>query len=183
MNDIKPIIFLFPIIALVLVTSLYFYFLKKAIDKVAFKKMMLVILVLGFILNFVWELVQMPLYKDAPYTTSHIAFCALASVADALMVLLIYLVLALIFKNPFWVQNIQWQRVVIVIVIGGVGAILSEMRHLSISSWAYDDSMPIIPMVNVGLSPLLQFALLPIVIYLLSNTKTKHLKKIEMLCF
>ena len=176
MNDIKPIIFLFPIIALVLVTSLYFYLLKKAIDKVAFKKMMLVILVLGFLLNLVWELVQMPLYKDAPYTTSHIAFCALASVADALMVLLIYLVLALIFKNPFWVQNIQWQRVVIVIVIGGVGAILSEMRHLSISSWAYDDSMPIIPMVNVGLSPLLQFALLPIVIYLLSfETNTQKI--------
>ena len=75
-------------------------------------------------------------------------------------------------------QNIQWQRVVIVIVIGGVGAILSEMRHLSIGSWAYDDSMPIIPMVNVGLSPLLQFALLPIVIYLLSNTKTKAPQKI-----
>ena len=140
--------------------------------------MMLAILVLGFILNFVWELVQMPLYKDAPYTTSHIAFCALASVADALMVLLIYLVLALVFKTPFWVQNINWQRVVIVIVVGGVGAILSEMRHLSLGSWVYDDSMPIIPIVNAGLSPVLQFALLPIVIYLLSNTKTKAPQKI-----
>ena len=175
MNDIKPIIFLFPVIALVFVTSLYFYLLKKAIDKVAFKRMMLAMLVLGFFLNLIWELVQIPLYKDGHYSISHIAFCALASVADALMVLLIYLVLALVFKTPFLVQNIKWQRVVIVIVVGGVGAILSEKRHLSLGSWAYDNSMPIIPMVNAGLSPVLQFALLPIVIYLLSNRKRKSL--------
>lgn len=169
MNDIKPVIFLFPVIALVLVASLYIFLLKKAIDKVAFKKMILVILILGFIVNLVWELVQMPLYKDADYTISHMAFCALASVADALMVLLIYLVLALIFKKSFWVQNARWQSFIIVIIVGAIGAILSEMRHLSLGNWAYSDAMPIIPIVNVGLIPVLQFMVLPSVVYITTN--------------
>ncbi len=39
----------------------------------------------------------------------HIAFCALASVADVLMVLLLYFGLALLYKNPFWVQDFKWQ--------------------------------------------------------------------------
>ena len=35
-------------------------------------------------------------------------------------------------------------------------------------NWAYTDSMPIIPIVNVGISPILQFMILPLLIYLLS---------------
>lgn len=56
------------------------------------------------------------------------------------------------------------------VLIGGAGAVLSEMRHLSLGSWAYDDSMPIIPLVNVGISPVLQFMLLPLLSYKLSYT-------------
>ena len=55
-----------------------------------------------------------------------------------------------------------------VMLIGAAGAVLSEKRHLIIGSWAYDQSMPIVPFVKVGISPLLQFFLLPVVIYFLS---------------
>ena len=119
-------------------------------------------------MNLIWELVQMPLYKDALYDVRHIAFCALASVADALMVLLLYLAVALIFRNPLWIQHLKWQQIGIVILIGGIGAVLAEMRHLSLGSWAYADSMPIIPIVSVGISPFLQFMVLPLLIYFLS---------------
>ncbi len=110
----------------------------------------------------------MPLYKDALYDVQHIAFCALASIADALMVLLLYLAVALIFRNPLWIRYLKWQQIGIVILIGGIGAVLAEMRHLSLGSWAYADSMPIIPIVSVGISPFLQFMVLPLLIYFLS---------------
>ena len=119
-------------------------------------------------MNLIWELVQMPLYKDALYDVQHIAFCALASIADALMVLLLYLAVALIFRNPLWIRYLKWQQIGIVILIGGIGAVLAEMRHLSLGSWAYADSMPIIPIVSVGISPFLQFMVLPLLIYFLS---------------
>ncbi len=174
MNDIKPIIFLVPVIVLILIIVLYFYVVKTT-DRKVFNEFFITVIIFAFFLNLAWELIQIPLYKNSAYNTNHIAFCALASLADVLMVLLLYLGLALIFKNPFWIKHLKPYQFALVVIIGGVGAVLSEMRHLSLGSWAYDNSMPLIPVVNVGISPLLQFMILPILIYFLSF---KCLKKV-----
>ena len=168
MDTLKPIIFLFPIIALILVSLLYVFSLKRVTNKKAFKGFVLTITVLAFLLNFAWELAQMPLYDSSSFTINHVAFCALGSVADALMVLLLYFGLAFIFKNPHWIFPLKRERVVIVVLTGGIGAVLSEIRHLSLGNWAYSDLMPLIPILNVGLSPVLQFMILPVVTYILS---------------
>jgi len=168
MNELQPINFLLPVIALLLVVLLYILLLKKVSDKAVFNRFIFIILLIAFLLNFAWEVLQMPLYKDASFDIQHIAFCGLASVADAIMVLLLYFVFATIYKQPFWIKNINIQRTLISIVIGGVAAILAEMRHLSQGSWAYAPSMPILPFVNAGLSPVLQFMLLPVLSYYLS---------------
>jgi hypothetical protein len=168
MNDIKPIIFLVPVIVSVLITVLYFYLSKKTKDRKTFDRLLFSISIYALMLNFVWELLQMPLYKNSIYDIKHIAFCALASLADVLMVLLLYLGLGLIFKKPIWIQLLKFYRVFILVLIGGTGAVLSEMRHLSLGSWAYDNSMPLIPFFNVGLAPVLQFMILPLLIYFLS---------------
>ena len=168
MDNLKPIIFLFPVIALTLIIVLYIYLLKKATNRKVFNRFVLTITILAFLLNFSWELIQMPLYNIASFTINHMTFCALGSVADAIMVLLIYFGLAVIFKNPLWIHPVQRQRVIIVILIGGIGAALSEMRHLSLGNWAYSDLMPLIPIISVGISPVLQFMVLPILTYILS---------------
>ena len=110
----------------------------------------------------------MPLYNRSSFSIDHVIFCALGSVADAIMVLLLYSGLGFIFRNPLWIEHLKWQRIVMAILIGGTGAILGEIRHLSLASWAYADSMPIIPVVNVGISPVLQFMTLPLLTYLSS---------------
>jgi hypothetical protein len=168
MNDIKPVIFLIPLIVLTIVCILYFILLKKSANKKTYKIFILIMIVFAFLLNLAWELLQIPLYKNPVYDIKHIAFCALASIADVLMVLLLYLSLALIFKDPFWIRHLKLKRVLLLVLIGGAGAVLSEMRHLSLGSWGYDDSMPLIPVVNVGISPVLQFMILPLLIYFLS---------------
>ena len=168
MNDIKPIIFLVPVVVLILISTLYFYLLKKTTDRKAFNKFIFTMIMLALFLNFAWELFQIPLYQNPVYDFKHIAFCALASLADVLMVLLLYFGLALIFKNSFWIEPLKLHRIAIVVLIGGAGAILSEMRHLSLGSWTYNNSMPIIPFVNVGIAPVLQFMILPLLIYFLS---------------
>lgn len=173
MNDIKPIIFLVPLIVLTIVCILYLILLKKATDKKAFQKYILITIVFAFLLNLAWELIQIPLYKNPVYDIDHIAFCTLASLADVLMVLLLYFGLALIFKDPFWIQFLKLHRIVIVVLTGGAGAVLSEMRHLSLGSWGYNDSMPLIPVVNVGMSPVLQFMMLPLLVYFLSFKRLK----------
>ena len=73
MNDLKPIIFLFPVIALVLATVLYVSFFKKATHKKAFNRFFFIMTVLAFLLNFAWELLQMPLYDSTSFTINHVA--------------------------------------------------------------------------------------------------------------
>ena len=104
MEDIQAIIFLLPVIALILTSILYFYFLHTVTDKKAFTVFIFTVAAVAFLLNFTWEVIQIPLYKGSSFTINHIAFCALGTLADVIMVLLLYLGLAFIFRNPFWVK-------------------------------------------------------------------------------
>ena len=173
MNKLNPLIFITPFIALCLVVFLYFILSKKTENKILFKHYVVIIFALAFIFNFVWEVLQMPLYMGGSLNIAHVAFCALASVADAIMVLLIYFCFALIYKNPLWFQNLTLPRILLLMFTGAIGAILAEIRHLSAGNWSYNTSMPILPIVDVGLSPVLQFMLLPPLIYYLSYRMKK----------
>ncbi len=168
MKNLSTAIFIVPVIALILVAIGYFTLLKKTIDKPVFNRFVVLTALVAVVLNYVWELAQMPLYQNTSFDIQHIAFCGLATVADAIMVLLLYFIFAIIYQQPFWIKHINIQRTFMLVVIGGIGAILGEMRHLSLGSWAYGASMPILPFVKVGLSPLLQFMFLPILSYYVS---------------
>ena len=161
----KPILFLFPIIALALICILYARLSKNTADKMAFKRYMLTMLLVSFCMNLIWELAQIPLYKGGKYSMGHIAFCSLGSVADAIMTILLYLILVFVFRDIIWIKNTQWAKGLVIVCMGGFLAGLSEMRHLAIASWVYDAAMPIIPLTKVGLLPVLQFAFLPMLIY------------------
>ena len=124
--------------------------------------------------NLAWEIIQGPLYKGFTYSKSHIVFCGLASLADAVMVILIYFLLAIIYKDPLWINHINLKRILILILIGGIGAILAEMYHLSLGNWSYASSMPILSFVNAGLSPVLQFMFLPVLIFYLSLLRCEN---------
>lgn len=52
---------------------------------------MIRIALLAFVLNLIWELAHGPLYEGYVYDFQHISFCTLASVADMLMALLLYM--------------------------------------------------------------------------------------------
>jgi hypothetical protein len=174
MNSPKISAFLLPVIALLLAVGLYILFRKKTSNRILYRKFILLAAQLAFFLNLAWKLIQGPLYEGYSYNVQHIIFCALGAVADTIMVLLIYFGLALIFKNALWVQNLTISRILLVLLIGGMGAILAEKRHLAEGSWAYAENMPILPIVNVGASPVLQFDVLPVLIYLLSFYFSKN---------
>ncbi|HXI00018.1 MAG TPA: hypothetical protein VNI52_07095 [Sphingobacteriaceae bacterium] len=168
MNNLKPSIFLLPIIALIIVVGLYYFLNRKPSQSKFFNQFTFIVVILAFLLNFTWEVLQMPLYKAGSYNIESIAFCALASIADSIMVLLLYYSFAVIYKDPIWVQGLTVQRIAPLILVGGIGAILAEIGYTSKGNWAYADTMPIIPVVNAGLSPVLQFMILPVLIYRMS---------------
>jgi hypothetical protein len=175
MQNFPLAIFLLPGIALILVFLFYFILKNKSFDKPAFKKLSVIILVWALLLNFIWEMAQMPLFRGMVFNIENILFCALASVADAIMTLLLYFGFAFIYDKPSWVKNMTPSRIISLIIVGGIGAILAEIRHTSLGNWAYTESMPLLPFVNVGLSPVLQFMVLPAIIYYLSFRSLRFL--------
>ncbi len=108
------------------------------------------------------------LYEGMKLNMQTAMLCGVASIADALMVLLLYYAFAVIYKEFFWVHHFTPMKILLLVMVGVTGAILAEMFHLSAGSWKYSRSMPKIPVINVGLSPVLQFMILPACIYYLS---------------
>ncbi len=173
MQNFPLAIILLPGIALILVFLFYFILKNKSFDKPAFKKLSVIIIVWALLLNFIWEVAQMPLFGGMVFNIENILFCALASVADAIMTLLLYFGFAFIYDKPFWIKNMTPLRTTSLIIAGGIGAILAEIRHTSLGNWAYTESMPLLPFVNVGLSPVLQFMMLPFIIFIICSQKVK----------
>jgi hypothetical protein len=166
MDNLSVGIFVVPIITLTLIIILYIHFFRKVEDKRKYQYFIITTAIVAFILNLVWELAHGPLYKGFQYDLIHISFCALASVADMLMVLLF--AFALVYRNAFWISPIKLNRSLLLILVGGMGAIAAEMWHTSRGDWSYVDAMPLLPLVDVGLSPVLQFAILPLLVFMIS---------------
>ena len=177
MDSLSIQLFYVPTIALILVIGFYFYYSNKEKDKKLFKSFFWAIAFYAYLFNLIWEVMQGFLYEGYIYDLKHISFCALASIADVFMVFLLYFGCSLIYGNIFWIRQLTFWKASLLIVIGGLGAVLSESKHLAAGNWMYVDSMPLIPIVDVGSAPVLQFMILPILIYWISFERQKSEKK------
>ncbi len=173
MEELSLEIFVVPAIALTLVVLGYAYFAKRVRDKREYKRFVIAVAVTSFVLNFVWELAQGPLYEGFEYDLKHISFCALASIADMLMVFILLFAFGLLYENAYWITKMDSSRVIPLILIGGTGAILAEVLHTLRGDWSYADAMPLLPAVDAGISPVLQFTILPWLIFLISKKLIK----------
>jgi hypothetical protein len=114
--------------------------------------------------NLVWESAQLPLYtlwktgtvRDLAVAVIHCTAGDVAIAAGALVIAL------------FFVGEETWPRRRFGAVAGGAVAIgvaytiYSERTNvLVLRTWAYGDLMPVLPWLDVGLSPLLQWLLVP----------------------
>lgn len=173
MQDLSLGIFVLPTIALTLVILGYVHFARRVVDKGSYWRFIIALAVTAFILNFIWELAQGKLYEGFEYDLKHISFCALASIADMLMVLILLFGFGLIYKNVYWIKSMKVSQVLVLAFVGFSGAILAEVLHTMRGDWAYADTMPLLPVVEVGVSPVLQFTVLPWLIFLISKNLLK----------
>ncbi|MBU1823095.1 MAG: hypothetical protein KKG00_16545 [Bacteroidetes bacterium] len=165
MESLSPILFVVPSIALTLAIIAYRYFSKRVSNHRAFRRYMAVVAGVAYLLNLAWEVSQGFLYEGYEYDVKHISFCALASVADMLMVFILLFGFGLIYGNVYWTRHLPLHRITALMVTGGLGAIVAETLHTGRGSWSYADAMPLLPWVNVGLTPVLQFTILPLIIF------------------
>ena len=116
----------------------------------------------AFGLNWAWEMVQMPAFVEmAGRSWSQTAtVCTAATLGDVVITLAIYAVGALAAGNIRWGMTGNWNVYATTILLGGVFAAAFEWFSLATDRWKYNEHMPIVPVLKVGLWPLLQLTLL-----------------------
>ncbi len=118
------------------------------------------------ITNLFWEFAHFPLYTlwDEG-TASEIIFAALHCTGGDVMIAMASLVIALLFYGDDWPQKFTkyWYIAILVISLGLGYTIFSEWLNIVVrKSWEYSELMPIIPVLDVGLSPFLQWVIIPV---------------------
>lgn len=142
-------------------------------------KIILILSSIAFVINLIWENAQAPLYAGYTSFGQHFWICLLGTLGDVAIILLLYSVPALLRKNTLWFKHAKILDYCVLIVLGGVVAILIEQWALSTGRWYYNQRMPIILLFKVGLLPFLQMLVLPpVIFYLLKKFwgKTELLK-------
>lgn len=113
---------------------------------------------LAFILNLLWEFWHSQFYTSVLGHSVSWPFLVTASFLDVLLVWLIIFVAEKIYKSYL-----------IVIFLGFLAAVFNEKMALWFHLWQYNSKMAIVPLLKIGLTPVLQMTLLPFFIYLFEN--------------
>jgi len=113
---------------------------------------------LAFLTNFIWENLHARFY--AHYRGGPITKLVLfrASLYDAFVITLMAVV--------FMAIPALYERLWLVLIFGIVFAVILERWALKTKRWEYKKSMPIIPVLKVGLTPAIQLGLIAYLIYL-----------------
>lgn len=133
------------------------------------------ILILTFSLSFIWETAQAFLY--APHFFGIKDFLMVhfwASGGDVLLVLIILFSEFLFFRWFFKEKKEQKMEFLFIALIGFGLAVFVEKYALKTNRWAYGPWMPIIPFLNVGLTPILQMILIPEIVFIFWKKKSKE---------
>lgn len=117
--------------------------------------------VIGFLTNLVWEVAQAPLYGGFISFSQNFFMCFIASIVDAITILLIYAGFAAYYRELTWLGRFSWKEAALIMAIGFIIATIYEKWAFAIDLWSYTSRMPMVPATDVGLLPVLQMMLLP----------------------
>ena len=90
------------------------------------------------------------------------ARCAAAAALDVAILGFLYAVMAAAAANPLWFRQARLSRAVALGIVGFLTAVVIELRALAAGEWIYDSTMPLVPVVEVGVSPVLQMIAIPL---------------------
>ena len=122
----------------------------------------------SFVMHLVWEVAQMPLFEagDAPFSETFVMCLKATATGDMLFMLTLYLTVAVIHKRLWWLSDravyshaATW---IVPLVIGVLLAVSFELWAVhAVQRWQYS-SMPLVPIIHVGVTPVFQMILIPL---------------------
>ena len=123
---------------------------------------LLALIIAAFCLNWLWEMLQMPAYAEMagrPWAETA-RRCTVATFGDVFMTLAVYAVGALAAGDLRWATSIRWNSLVATALLGAHWAAGVEWWAIATERWTYNELMPTVPLLGVGLWPLLQLMVL-----------------------
>ena len=130
------------------------------------------VVVFALLLNFPWEILQASLFAgmgEAPHAVA-IKACSQATFGDAVIMLFAYWSVSVLARSRNWIRAPSGRQLSWLVAIGVVVTVVIEWlatRGHWIGSWTYGKEMPVLPGLGIGLSPLIQWLVLPLlVVYL-----------------
>jgi len=113
--------------------------------------------------NLVWEFMQLPLYTIWQTADGgSIAYAAVHCWVGDLLIAASCLGAAILTSDRNWPIGPYRRTALIATPLGVISTIVLEWLNVDLlQSWAYAPAMPVIPLLGTGLSPLLQWLILP----------------------
>lgn len=126
---------------------------------------------IGFLTNYAWEMLQMPLYAGM---SNGWVRCAHAAASDVAVLAFLYGVAAAAAARWVWFRDAIVPRAAALATVGFLAAVLIELRALAAGEWSYTAEMPLVPAIGVGLSPVLQMMVIPLALTWISRVVTNR---------
>lgn len=113
--------------------------------------------------NLVWEFMQLPLYTIwQTADEGSIVYAAVHCWVGDLLIAASCLGVAIFIVDRNWPTRHYGRTTVVATALGVVATIVLEWLNVDLlQNWAYAPSMPVVPLIGTGLSPLLQWLILP----------------------
>jgi hypothetical protein len=114
--------------------------------------------------HLVWEMLQLPLYtiwtaESLAYNAFAVAHCTGGDLIISGSSLALSLVLV---GSDDWPGGHFWRVGALATAVGVVYTVYSEWLNTGVrAAWSYSEAMPVLPGIGIGLSPLLQWLVLP----------------------
>ena len=125
--------------------------------------------IFALLLNFPWEVLQAPLFAgmaEAPFFEA-IKGCSQGTLGDMVIMLIAYEGVSLVARSRAWVLTPSRRHLALFIAIGvSITAVIEGLatRGHWVQNWTYSPNMPVVPGVNIGVTPLLQWVVLPLLV-------------------
>lgn len=123
-----------------------------------------------------WEIAQLPLYTIwRTGSTQDIIVAVLHCTAGDVVIASTALLLGLIIVGTNdWPKQRYLPVRVLVVLLGLIYTIYSERVNVANGVWAYSELMPVFPWLNLGLTPILQWILIPLFCFWKLKRPTSH---------
>lgn len=127
---------------------------------------------LSFTLHYAWEFLQVPTYAGMA-DMNHwdgIKVCTSATVGDVGFALTAFWITALIARSRRWMADPKLWQIGVFVAVGIALTVGFEYYYTEVSlRWTYSDLMPRVPPFGTGLSPLIQWIVIPLLVMSLAR--------------